>query len=127
MADLLAAGRTWLNARMKASGSTSIVYTNEDAQVVYGIAATAGESTYRTTNQSGVEIQIKTFDWIIDANDLNFGAGRVDPEHHDIIAVSLNGRVCQFRVVPLGDDPCFRWADASGVRIRIHTTLIGES
>ena len=65
--------------------------------------------------------QIRYQDFIIDAVDLDFGAGAIKPEVGDEIE-RKNGQI--FRVISLGDDvPPFDYVTATAKRMRIHTEL----
>ena len=117
---MLADGAKWLGSQMKQFAGHEVTYTRGSDSIT--ILATVGTSTHQTIDgKNGSLIKIKSRDFIVTAADLDFGSGPFKPERDDEITETIDGVEYRFRVMPFGQDPCYRFSDNHGVRFRIHT------
>ncbi|MFV0445668.1 MAG: hypothetical protein ACK5Q5_18965 [Planctomycetaceae bacterium] len=83
------------------------------------LALTAIHGTTRATNETsnGTRIRTDSTDYLIDAVELDFGFGPVEPAIGDVITDGDR----EFEVVSLiGGEPPWTWHDPYHIRLRIH-------
>ena len=106
-------------AVIKAKTGVPVTYRrNADSLVL-----TAIHGTTRATNETsnGTRIRTDSNDYLIDAVDLDFGAGPVEPVIGDVITDGDQ----EFEIVSLiGGEPPWTWHDPYRIRRRIHVVEI---
>lgn len=126
MADVLADGMAWLDAQLRAHASESVTYSRDP----YGdleILATRGSKPMRTMADFGPRIDFTVQDWFIAASELVIDGEPATPRKGDRIYAISRGMLQTYEVLsPGGDEPAWRWSDASEVTLRVHTKLKAE-
>lgn len=80
--------------------------------------AIRGSSPVEVTDSNGQRILITRRDFLIDADDYDFGDGPVEPKSGDEITDGTD----TYEVAPLGGrNAPWRWSDRARTRYRIHT------
>jgi hypothetical protein len=118
MADLLQSGLAWLHRQRKASMTTAAVYTRAGESTGSALAVAASQIRVEMLDGQGFPVQAAVMDFICDVADL-----AAEPANGD--GITYDGR--SYVVTPLGDEPCFRFTDASRLAYRIHTRDVGAS
>lgn len=98
----------------------SVVLKRDDQEVT--VAAVPAESQYTVESVDAVRMRVSVRDWIIEAEDYDFGDGPVDPQLGDTITETLDNsteRVWEVGPLP-GDNHAWRWSDRRAKRIRVH-------
>lgn len=118
MADLLAAGATWLSDQLKQAAGRAVEYSRNgnDATII----ATIGRSQFESANQSGVIENWESRDYLLSAGDLPFG----EPLRGDQLLEEINGELLVFEVSAPRGVPVFHFGDAFRSIVRIHTKAI---
>lgn len=116
---LLNRGSTWLSRLFDEKESRTVQYVR--GQQTISLQATPGETDLSLVDLQGMTTtSFQTLDFIITAENLDFGAGPVEPELVDKIIDQ--GRTYQVLDVPGGRH--FRYSDPDRVSLRIHTKLV---
>lgn len=117
MADALQSGLAWLHAQRKAHLSSDVVYKPAGSGAETPLAATASQIRVEMLDGQGFPVQATIMDFICQSADLP-----ADPAAGDEIVFSGH----RYLVIPIGEEPCWRWTDQSRLARRIHTRDIGE-
>ena len=126
MADVLADGMAWLDAQLRAHASESVTYSRDPYGQV-DLDATRGSKPMRTLTDFGPRVDFTMQDWLVTASDLVIGGEPVTPRRGDKIYAVSRGMQQTYEVLsPGGDEPVWRWSDASEVTRRVHSKLITE-
>ena len=126
MGDFLADGMAWLDAQLRAHASESVTYSRDPYDDLE-ILATRGSKPMRTLTDLGPRIDFTMQDWFLAASELVIDGEPVTPRKGDRIYAVSRGMQQTYEVLsPGGDEPVWRWSDASEVTRRVHTKLIGE-
>lgn len=113
MTALERATRQALSASKRTAGVDVVYRRGQDAVTCVAIRGTTDS---RTRDAEGVRLGLVSADYLIDADDLDFGAGLLEPAIGDEIEDAGH----TFEVIAIGDR-CWGWHDRYGVRRRIHT------
>lgn len=101
---------------MHDKASTDIQYIHMGEEKT--IPVIFGQTKYERSDDYGIKTGAFLNDFLIRFRDLEFYPVQGDR----IIADSR-----EFEVLELGLEGCWRWSDPYGIRIRVHTKLIGET
>jgi len=96
-----------------------IVYRRGEDEVP--LKATPGRTTYQTTDAEGREVQAQARDYLIIAGDLLIDGEPIEPREGDTIVEELTDGEHTFELMPLPNEPCWRWSDEQHIRRRVHT------
>jgi hypothetical protein len=118
VADLLAAGATWLSGQLKQAAGRAVTYSRNGNDAT--ITATIGRSQFESQNQSGVIENWESRDYLLPAGDLPFG----EPRRGDQLLEEINGELLVFEVSAPRGVPVFHFGDAFRSIVRIHTKAI---
>lgn len=124
MTNLLRTGSNFLGDKLKAFASSEITYKRAASSVT--LLAHFGRTEFDVDAE--FDIARETFesrDFIVEAVDLDFGAGQIDPVEGDRVEWVDGGSTYTFEVVLPPSSPPWRWADPFHKRKRIHTRLTG--
>lgn len=106
-------------AVIKAKTGVSVTYRRNADSLV--LTAIHGSTTATNETGNGTRIRTNSTDYLIDAVDLDFGAGPVEPVIGDVITDGER----EFEVVSLiGSEPPWTWHDPYSIRRRIHVVEI---
>ena len=78
----------------------------------FNVLATTGSTMFKVIDEYGAAVYWRGQDFLVASADMPF-----TPERGDVI--TLDGKT--FKVLAPDNEPCFRYCDADGVRMRIHT------
>lgn len=95
--------------------SMDIVYLHEGESK--NIPAIFGQTKYERSDDYGMKTGAFLNDFLIRFRDL-----KIYPEQGDRIIADSR----EYEVLELGQEGCWRWSDPYGIRMRIHTKLIGD-
>lgn len=115
---LLNDGSTWLSGVFSDNEATSITYTRGVHSI--SLTATRGVTEIPMVDANGLATTFQAADYLIEAEDLDFGEGSVEPQPDD--AITDGSRV--YRVLRIPGANCFRYSDPDRVTLRIHTKLL---
>jgi hypothetical protein len=116
VADMLAAGASWLSGQLQAAAGRTVTYQrgNEAAD----ITATVGRSQFEAANQSGIVEAWESRDYLIPRSELPFG----EPQRGDRILDELEGEIVTYEVGAPRGIPVVHY-DPFRIMARIHSTL----
>lgn len=115
VADLLAAGATWLTGQLKAAAGSAVTYRRGGNEAT--VIATIGRSQYEAANESGVVETWESRDFLVTAADLPYG----DPERGDVIVEAGGAVLVEYEVTSPRGVPEWHYGDAFRSIVRIHT------
>ncbi len=116
MADVLQSGLAWLHAQRAAHMVTTATYVPAGSGEAVSLDVTASQIRVELADANGFPVSSCVTDFLVAADDLT-----ADPVPGD--KVIFGSRT--YEVLPLGEEPCWRWTDASRLTRRIHTRDIG--
>lgn len=120
MADMIAAGSSWLAGQLSAHASVTCAYKRGANTTQF--LATIGRSQFEAANQNGVLENWESRDYIVRTEALPFGK----PNRGDIIVQELNGTPTFYEVSAPTNLPVFHFADAAQTMVRIHTRQLDK-
>ena len=100
---------------MRSCASTDVGYLRKGESVT--VPAIFGQTKYERSDDYGIKTGAFLSDFLIRFQDLGFY-----PEQGD--RVIADGH--EYEVLELGQEGCWRWSDPYGIRMRIHTKMIGD-
>lgn len=120
-----------LAAKRKAHLSTLVEYrrpSQSDAPplIETELLAMRGRTAADIDRGDGFVETTTLFDWIITPDDLRLDSDPVKPEPGDVIVENAADRIVTYEVLPMGNEPCWRYCDGHRASIRIHTKRIRE-
>jgi len=114
MANMLRTGTSWLGNQRVAHASSEVTYRTLTGTCT--VNATYGDTRVDVTDESGMTVVAKVWDFIIKASELE-----AEPEPGDIITADGN----QYEVMNLGGE-AWRYSDPYRTAYRVHTKNIGS-
>jgi hypothetical protein len=118
VADLLAAGASWLAGQLKTAAGRDVTYRRNGNEVT--VTATIGRSQFESQNQSGVIENWESRDYLLPLGDLPFG----EPLRGDVLVEAIGDDVLEFEVAAPRGVPVFHFGDAYRAIVRVHTKAI---
>lgn len=95
--------------------SENVQYIRNDSEKE--VPAIFGQTKYERSDDYGMKTGAFLNDFLIRFRDIQFY-----PEQGDRIIADNR----EYEVLELGQEGCWRWSDPYGIRMRIHTKLIGD-
>ena len=124
MTDLLQESSTWLEVNRDEKLTIEVSYSR-DGNAIPAVAATVGKTEFEIDNGFGVVERWQSRDFLILAEDLDFGLGVTFPERGDKIREIQGSTTFVYEVMsPPGQD-FFRYSDQFRQTLRIHTKQTG--
>ncbi len=121
--NILRTGLAWLTEQLKVNASESITYSRYYDLVE--IKATLGSKLLRIEDGlGGSRVEWTDLDFLIAADDLDFGDGPITPERGDLIFWAIGADVQTFEVGPVGSEPAWRYSDPCQSIVRVHAKWI---
>lgn len=111
-----------MGAAAKADGTK--VTIRRDAGETECVPALRGSSAFETIDAAGAVVTIRSRDFLIAAEDYDFGDGPVEPARGDVVVEAQDDGDHEFELLDLPGQPSWRWSDAFRVRYRLHTKEI---
>ena len=127
MANLLDTAATWLRGKLQSHAATAIVYKRGAAEVE--LTATVSSTVFRYSDpNSGAVIRTVSRDFLIAVEDLVLGGEAVTPLRNDVIEETDDeGTLYSYTLLPINDEPFWKWLDKSRRIYRVHTKQTGVS
>ena len=119
MVDLFESGNTLLKNTMKSHLSQTVTYVRGSNSVA--ISATYGEKRYEVEDADNFRVWTTSFDFTFLKADLILDGSNVEPVRHDLIRITVGATTAEYQVLPLGNDPCWRFSDQYSTVFRVHT------
>jgi len=125
MANIMATGTAWFLKTLIAQASESVTYKRGANSVT--VNAGIAETTARTINEQGFEIQVRAVDFLIEVDDLIILAANIKPDVGDTVTRTVNGETIIYEVLKTIDEKEYRESDRYGTIFRIHTKEISRT
>lgn len=107
---------------LASAGGVSVVYEDGENDPIT-VTATRGSTRTENVVDDVASMFARVEDFIIKAEDLDFGEGPIEPEKGHRIKFGND----VYEVNPIGSEPCYQRSDRDGYYLRIHTKLISEA
>lgn len=121
---MLEDGLGFLADQLEEHASRTVTY-RRGAQAVE-LAATLGSSLLRVTERGGATRVVRTDrDFLIRAALLE-DAGLARPRDGDLVDVAFGGVTRRYEVMPVGDEPAWRYSDPHQTIVRVHAKSLGK-
>jgi hypothetical protein len=114
--NMMRQAEQWLKEQRRNYLAETVKYIRRDGKV-YSIPATRGRTMFRAENDYGVSVVIRSVDFIVAYEDMNFYPDKGDEIHVD-------GE--RYEVLAPNDEPVWRWSGMDNTSLRIHSKAIGE-
>lgn len=121
MDDLLRKAMAWLDQQCQEHRSQSVTYRRGEQTFV--VLAMVGQTGFEQGDEAGAVIRQQVRDYLIRTVDLQLGL----PERGDQILEAAGDQLLVYEVLPLGDEPSWRYSDPYRLRVRIHTKQVEEN
>jgi hypothetical protein len=116
--DILEQGSRWLAGQLKTVAGRTVEY--QRGMESRSVIATIGRSEFASQNESGVIEQWESRDFLIEYDELPFGA----PVRGDVIVDQVAGRQYEYEVATPRGIPEYHYADAFRGMVRVHTKQV---
>lgn len=116
---LLTKGRQFITRSIKGEGQT-VIYQRRGAAPL-SLTMTGSHQTYEVTDEEGITSTSMVRDYLFAMADMTVG----EPRPGDVIRETISGEDQTFEVLPLGDRPCWEWADSERMMAKVHTKRVG--
>ncbi len=121
---MLKQGAKFLNDQQHAHMSDEVVYRREGFDDL-PINARVGRTESDSINNSGMVVQHRERDFIIQTTDLMFDGLLTKPRRGDVIVeTAVDGTQQHYDIIPSNDESVWEWADEHRYSIRIHTKYL---
>lgn len=118
-------GVSWLAEQFATHESVEVTYRRGGEIVV--LDATLGGQLLRTTDGRGnTRMERADRDFIFNVADLILYGNPATPERGDRIEATIGNVTERYEVLPIGNEPAWRYSDAHKTRIRVHTKRVKE-
>lgn len=124
MANLLKTGSDWLQSQQQSHATSEILYRRGEHSVA--LDAIIGRTEYEATDEYGITIQTESRDYLPLAADLILDGEETLPQIGDTIEETDGDRTIVYEVLPIGQQPHWRYSDTFRKRLRIHTKLVSR-
>lgn len=122
MSDLLQTGLAWLASQLKQHASRPVTYVRGNDSAV--VQATPAKTEFEQSDTHGFKTDSEIRDFLIATADLVLAGVTVLPERGDLIRDTDGQTVHVFEVVPVGNEPHWRYSDPYRNLLRIHVREI---
>ena len=119
---MLEAGSNWLQQQRKKHATRTVDYRRGMETV--SVEATVGRTQFEQDDGAGVIVRTEVRDYLIDTIDLVIGGVQVLPNRGDQIEEMVDGKLFIYEVMPIGQEPHWRYSDPYRKTLRIHTKHI---
>ena len=120
MANMMESGAVWLKEQLFSHAATQITYTGQGYSAA--ISAVRAETTAELTNEFGLNIDVRSADFIVRRSDL-----AVSPKRGDRISLPVGDDVVTYEVLADVSEYVYRESDRFGQTLRIHTKEVERS
>lgn len=122
MTNILQDGAAWLGGQLNDHAGLSVVYQRGASSV--SITATATMHEYEVVDDDGFGIVMLSRDYIVHAADMILSGAEIAPRAGDRITETIQGVVCVFEVMALGQKHEYEPLDTDGLMWLIHTKKV---
>ncbi len=120
--DLLEQCSRWLNSQRHTHLTREISYRRGVQAVT--LRATVGRTEFELGDGLGTVIETQVRDYLIRVEDLVLSGQQTLPERGDRIEEAQDQLTFIYEVLPLGDEPAWRYSDLYRQTFRIHTRQV---
>jgi len=108
----------------RTTGKTVTYVRPSEGDTIQELTAIPGESRFEQSDANGFTATIRVRDWLVEADQLDFGTGPVEPAEGDRIRETVGGKTYVHEVLsPGAGQAAWRWSDPGRHHLRIHTQL----
>lgn len=125
MPELLKTGLAWLSDQLKEHNSRPVVYARGEQTVT--IQAVIGKTEYEKRQRDGVQIKVRSRDFIIQRDDLILNGSQIEPRTGDHIFETDGGIVYKYQLLPIDDKNNFSEPDPFRIGYRIHAKYVSQA
>lgn len=115
-------GVAWAGGQLKTAGGVSVVYQRGAASV--SVVAIPSMHEYEVVDDEGFGIVMLSRDYIVHAADMIISGSEIAPRAGDRITETIQGVVCVFEVMALGQKHEYEPLDTDGLMWLIHTKKV---
>lgn len=123
--DLLKIGNAWLQKTRTKYAASPVTYLRGASSASF--SASYGRTLYQVTDAEGFQVGKESWDFLINAADLELDDTLTQPAVGDRILVGDldDPDALAYEVMNIDGDRCWRWADSFQVTFRIHAKFVG--
>lgn len=121
--DLLKTANTWLQKTRTAFAASPVSYARGASSVSF--SASYGRTIYQVSDAEGFQVGKESWDFLINAVDLEIDDIAVQPATGDRIIVGDLDDGLAYEVMNIDGERCWRWADSFHATYRVHTKFVG--
>lgn len=114
--NMMRQAENWLKEQRRSFLSEMVRYIRHNGEEL-SIPATRGRTVFRAENEYGVSVIVRSVDFIVAYEDLNFYPDKGDE-------IQVDGE--RYEVLAPNDEPVWRWSGLDNTSLRIHSKAIGE-
>lgn len=114
--NMMRQAEQWLKEQRRSFLAEEVQYVRLSGES-FVIPATRGRTVFRADNEYGTSVIVRSVDFIIAYEDMNFYPEKGDEIHVD-------GE--RYEVLAPNNEPVWRWSGFDNSSLRIHCKLIGE-
>lgn len=114
--NMMRQAENWLKEQRRTFLSEMVRYIRRDGEVC-SIPASRGRTVFRAENEYGVSVIVRSVDFIVAYEDLNFYPDKGDE-------IQVDGE--RYEVLAPNNEPVWRWSGLDNTSLRIHSKAIGE-
>jgi hypothetical protein len=126
MADLLQRGAVWLAGKLKNFAGQSITYRKSNQSTALTLIASPVRRDIEVVSDTAASDRIELWDFLITANDLEWGGVVLRPERGDKLLWTDGGVEYVHEALPAPSGNVWDFADAHHVMIAVHTKRINS-
>lgn len=120
---MMTRGAAMVRRQLGRHASHAVTYTDDDAVSIV-VVASIGVVEVASNADEGFVVRSRMRDFLIDAAYLKTDAGdAIEPQAGFFIL----DRGERYQIVPIGDEPHWRWSDRDHKRYRVHTQHGGKA
>jgi hypothetical protein len=121
--DLLRTANEWLQKTRKAYAASPVTYQRVSASASF--PASYGRAEYTVTGSEGFTAVFESWDFLVDAADLELDGETTAPKVGDRVIVGELDDGLVYEVVNVPGGKCWRWSDSFQRTYRVHTKYVG--
>lgn len=120
--NMMQRGAAMVRRKLNKHASHAITYSDGDSLSIVVVGA-IGVVEVASSDNEGFVIRSRMRDFLIDVAYMVDGGSTLVPQ----AGFYLIDRGERYQIVPIGDEPCWRWSDRDHLRYRIHTQYVGPA
>lgn len=120
--DLFKKTNAWLQ-KVRTEHGSPVTYQRASSSASFN--ASVGFKQYVVTDSEGFQVGKESWDFIVQAADLELDGEAATPQTGDRIIVGDLDDGVAYEVMPIAGDKCWTWSGSFGTTYRIHTKRVG--